>query len=165
MYFIGVVRFSLTGDGRYLHRYSLREEQSGELMTDDLHYVFLDVTKCTGGPDAPFLEQIGYALGNMVNFKEKPNGLAGEFFDLLFKSADLSTFADEDKIKYLNDMTTERDLRNQIAFAHDKGVEEGREAGRAEAFKDIARKLKAKGLSVSDIADATGLTEEQILAL
>ena len=177
VYFIGVVRFSLTGDGRYLHRYSLREEQSGELMTDDLHYVFLDVTKCTGGPDAPFLEQIGYALGNMVNFKEKPKGLAGEFFDLLFKSADLSTFADEDKIKYLNDMTTERDIRNQIAFAHDKGVEEGREEGleagiakgreegREAERLSIARNFKTQGVPVAVIATATGLTEEQILAL
>ena len=74
-------------------------------------------------------------------------------------------------------MTTERDIRNQIAFAHDKGVEEGREEGleagiakgreegREEAFKDMARKLKAEGGSVDMISRVTGLTEEQILAL
>lgn len=38
-------------------------------------------------------------------------------FDLLFSSADLQNFAPEDKVKYVNDMTTERDIRNQIAFA------------------------------------------------
>lgn len=66
-------------------------------------------------------------------------------------------------------MTTERDIRNQIAFAHDKGVEEGLEAGRAEgreeASKAVARKLKAEGVSVDMISRVTGLTEEQILAL
>jgi len=70
-------------------------------------------------------------------------------------------------------MTTERDIRNQIAFAHDKGVEEGREEGleagreegREEAFKDMARKLKAEGGSVDMISRVTGLTEEQINAL
>ena len=70
-------------------------------------------------------------------------------------------------------MTTERDIRNQIAFAHDKGVEEGREEGleagreegREEAFKDMARKLKAEGGSVDMISRVTGLTEEQIIAL
>ena len=36
-------------------------------------------------------------------------------FLLLFSSANLSNFAPEDKIKYQNGMTTERDMRNQIA--------------------------------------------------
>ena len=47
-------------------------------------------------------------------------------FDLLFSSADLHNFAQEDKIKYQNDMTTERDIQNQIDFARDKGREEER---------------------------------------
>ena len=46
--------------------------------------------------------------------------------DLLFSSADLHNFAEEDKIKYQNDMTTERDIQNQIDFAMDKGREEER---------------------------------------
>ena len=46
-------------------------------------------------------------------------------FDLLFSSADLHNFAQEDKIKYQNDMTTERDIQNQIDFAMDKGIEKG----------------------------------------
>ena len=45
---------------------------------------------------------------------------------LLFSSADLHNFAEEDKIKYQNDMTTERDIQNQIDFAMDKGREEER---------------------------------------
>ena len=40
--------------------------------------------------------------------------------------ADLHNFAPEDKIKYHNDMTTERDIQNQIDFAMDKGREEER---------------------------------------
>ena len=50
-------------------------------------------------------------------------------FDLLFSSADLHNFAQEDRIKYQNDMTTERDIQNQIDFARDKGIEIGREEG------------------------------------
>ena len=46
--------------------------------------------------------------------------------DLLFSSADLHNFVEEDKIKYQNDMTTERDIQNQIDFAMDKGREEER---------------------------------------
>ncbi len=59
----------------------------------------------------------------------KPAGFDEEIFDLLFSSADLHNFAEEDKIKYQNDMTTERDIQNQIDFAMDKGREEGFEKG------------------------------------
>ena len=95
VYFVGIMRFSLHKDSdRFLYRYSLTERESGELMTDALHFPTLS---------------------------GKPEGFDDEIFDLLFSSADLNKFAPEDKEKYENDMTTERDIRNQIDFAYDKG--------------------------------------------
>ena len=82
----------------------------------------------------------------------KPAGFDGEIFDLLFSSADLHNFAPDDKIKYLNDMTTERDIRNQIAFAKDKGFEEGREEGRVEERERIVTALRDQGISEEIIA-------------
>ena len=78
----------------------------------------------------------------------QPAGFDGEIFDLLFSSADLHNFAPDDKIKYLNDMTTERDIRNQIAFAKDKGFEEGREEER----ERIVTALRDQGISEEIIA-------------
>lgn len=86
---------------------------------------------------------------------------AGLFFDLLFSSTEISKFAEKDKIEYLNDMTTERDIKNQISFAHDKGREEGREEERL----ILAKKCKAKGLAVDVIIDLTGLSAEEIQML
>ena len=95
----------------------------------------------------------------------------------MFNSADLHTFAPEEKIKYHNDMTTERDIRNQIAYAHDTGLAEGREAGLAEGLEkgiekgivegkaEVAAKMKACGMSIEDISELTGLNEDQIQAL
>ena len=70
----------------------------------------------------------------------------------MFSSADLHNFAPDDKIKYLNDMTTERDIRNQIAFAKDKGFEEGREEGREEERERIVTALRDQGISEEIIA-------------
>ena len=74
----------------------------------------------------------------------------------MFSSADLHNFAPDDKIKYLNDMTTERDIRNQIAFAKDKGFEEGRkegrEEGRVEERERIVTALRDQGISEEIIA-------------
>ena len=68
----------------------------------------------------------------------------GEFFDLLFNSADLSKFAKEDKIKYENNMTTERDIRNQIAYARHEGKMEGEAKGREEATLAMAKKCRLR---------------------
>jgi predicted transposase YdaD len=43
-----------------------------------------------------------------------------------------------------------------------QGREEGREEGRISANLENARKMKAKGFSVGDIAEITGLTVEEI---
>ena len=64
---------------------------------------------------------------------------------LLFSSADLHNFAPEDKTKYHNDMTTERDIQNQIDFAMDKGIEKGREEERVKT-KRFIEALESNGV-------------------
>lgn len=169
VYFIGILRFTLHHkDPGYLYTYSLREDKQGHLMTDDLHFIFLEAKKCRDRKEASYVEKIGYALANMGTFERRPEGFAGEFFDLLFNSADIANFAPEEKQKYLNDMTTERDIHNQIEYARNEGVEKGREEGREEGRKkliEVAAKLKAQGFPIDAIAEATGLSKEQLEAL
>lgn len=63
-------------------------------------------------------------------------------------------------------MTTERDLRNQIAYAKEQAEAEGRAAGLAEgeflAKVEIAKSMKSKGLEITIIAECTKLTIEDI---
>ena len=60
VYFIGIMRFSLHRDGgRFLYRYSLTEDVTGEKMTDDLHYIFFEIPKCGCNQDASPLEKAG----------------------------------------------------------------------------------------------------------
>lgn len=137
------------------------EEQSYDLMSNDLHYIFLEVTKCRLAPNAPIIERVGYVLNHMSDFAERPEGLEGEFFDLLFNSADLHTFAPEEKIKYHNDMTTERDILNQIEYARGEGLAEGITKGKVEA----ASRLKELGVDISIICKATGVSASEVAAL
>ena len=44
----------------------------------------------------------------------------------------------------------------------ESGLKEGREAGMKEAQERIALKLKASGMELSEIAEVTGLSEEEI---
>ena len=59
--------------------------------------------------------------------------------------------------KVLDNMTTERDLRNQMAYARKEGLEQGK--------VEAARNFKALGVDLETIAKATGLSLEQIEAL
>ena len=62
-------------------------------------------------------------------------------------------------------MTTERDIRNQIRYAENKGKAEGKAEGKEEQNLEKARNLKNLGVAIDIIAQATHFPEEQIKAL
>ena len=55
----------------------------------------------------------------------------------------------------------EQDVINQLYYAKKKGLAEGRE----EKSLEIAKKMLGMGLSVEQITEATGLSEEEIIKL
>ena len=73
------------------------------------------------------------------------------------EAANIATFTPEDKVKYEFNMTTDRDIRNQIRYAERKGME--KEAER------VARRMLADKMPVEIIAKYSGLSEEQVRAL
>ncbi len=164
VYFIGLVDFPLHDDpNRVLYRYSLYEDSGDELMTDSLHYIFLELPNCGKAltPEATILDNFCFSMHNMQFLEERPADLRQEIFELLFDAANIATFAPEDKIKNEYAMTTERDIRNQIRYAERKGMEKGME----KEAEQIARRMLEMSLSKDVIQQATGLTEEQIKAL
>ena len=165
VYFIGLMDFSLhDGSDRVLFRYDLREQTSGELMTGRIQYIFLELPNCrTVSPDSTVLEKFCYALHNLEDLPGKPEGFEGELFRLLFETAEIATFTPQEKIRLENDMRTERDLRNQIAYARESGVEEGlargREEGREEERSRMLAELRKQGVPEDVIARAVGAAE------
>ena len=62
-------------------------------------------------------------------------------------------------------MNTERDTYNQIEYARETGRETGREEGLKEGKSKIARNLIKLGTPCKIIAQATGLSEEEVSRL
>ena len=153
VYFIGIMDFALHNDPqRVMYRYALREDQNKDLMTDSLHFIFLELPNCGRAltPQATVLDNFCFALHNMQFLEERPDALRQEIFDLLFEAAEIATFTPEDKVKYEFEMTTERDIRNQIAFA------------RKEKAKEMARNMLKDKLPIESIAKYTELSIEQV---
>ena len=160
--------FALHNDPqRVMYRYSLREDQDKDLMTDSLHFIFLELPNCGRAltPQATVLDNFCFALHNMQFLEERPDALRQEIFDLLFEAAEIATFTPEDKVKYEFEMTTERDIRNQIAFAKKNARAEGKSEGLLERSIETARKMLAKGYPVEEIAEISELPVKQIQAL
>ena len=161
VYFIGLMDFTLhyDTDGRFLFRYELVERDSGEPMTDRLKYIFLELPNVKSiSNNSSDLAKLCYALHNMTVLKSRPKEMQTEIFELLFNSAEIAKFTPEEKVKYEHDMTTDRDIRNQIAFSREEGLKEGMEKGAREALIEMAKKMVANGnYSQEQIKELTGL--------
>ena len=168
VYFVGFMDFSLhEGSDRVLYQYSLRENETGEEMTGSLQFVFLELTNCRKAltPEATLLDNFCYALHNMEHLTDRPEELKEEIFKRLFKTAEIATFTPEERIKYENDMTTERDIQNYISYAREKGIEEGRAEGMEKGLLEAARNMLAEGFSIDLVVKCTGLSVEQVKEL
>ena len=157
VYFIGVMNFALHRGGRVRYSYTIREEVTDELMTDRVKYIFLELPNSVPlwqRAEASVLDKFCYAMYMMPSLTDRPAELEAEIFKLLFDFAEIANFAPRERIKYINDMTTKRDLHNQIEYARD----EGREQGREEAMKIIAQNMQDMGMSMEDIKKATGVS-------
>ena len=65
----------------------------------------------------------------------------------------------------IENMTTERDLRNQMDYAKQEGIQEGRAEGRAEGINQVIRQMIAKGMTVQQVADIVDMSAEEIEAI
>ena len=156
IYFIGLMDFSMhEGSDQVLWCYSIRNDSNlGELMTDHLHYIFLELPNCRKAltSEATVLDNFCYALHNMVSLQAQPKELKEEIFKILFESAEISTFTPTERIRYIEDMTTERDLKNQLAYAENKG--------KAEGLEQMAEAMRMKGMPENDIQEILSLAKK-----
>ena len=137
VFFLGILNFKYEDDEMTEHRYRLLEATSKKLMTDKLEFVFVEVEKFDKGEDEleTDLDKWLYLLKNMSNLLERPERLRDRIFTKLFDVAELAQLDDEDRIKYIKAMNTERDTYNQIEYARETGREEGLKEGREEGHK------------------------------
>ena len=83
-------------------------------------------------------------------------------FERLFDQAEIAAFNKKELHDYRESQKDFWDLNSVIETAEKKGIEKGR----AEGQVSIAMSLKQMGvLSISQIAEATGLTEDEISEL
>ena len=149
--------------------YRLLEEQNHTLLTNRLTYIFIELPKfckTVDQLDGDVLEGMYFCLKNMPLLHSRPNALNHGVFDTIFELSELLEMDEYTRDKIIDNMTTERDLINQFAYARKEGLAEGKAEGkaegRAEGRAEVARQLIALGVDIETISKATGFSLEEI---
>jgi predicted transposase/invertase (TIGR01784 family) len=105
-------------------------------------------------------------MKNMPGLNACPEVLTHQVFQKMFAVSELLNMDEETRSKVIEKMTTERDLRNQMAYARKEAIAEGHAEGRAEGQKEksieIARKLLAAGYPKDEVLELTGVKAEEL---
>ena len=144
--------------------YRLYEEKSLRLLTNRVTFIFIELPrfmKTIDELDGNVLEGMYFCFKNMSVLDERPKVLTHQIFSKIFEVSELYNMDQDTRDKVIHKMTTERDLRNQMAYARQEAIEEGLTEARAE----VARGMLADGMPVDKIAKYTNLSIEEIEAL
>lgn len=145
----------------YQYHIALNYKETGEPFYDKLEFIYLEVEKFKKEEDelSTALDQWIYAMKYAEEMKEVPPFLNAPQLDKFFYLAKYSNLTKEERDMYRTKEDVIRDNRNVSNFAW------GREEGAIAEKKEIAKRLKAKGIDLKIIASATELSIDEIIAL
>jgi predicted transposase/invertase (TIGR01784 family) len=139
------------------------------------HLVFVRLPKFTKElPDCKTNEdKMLYLIQNAHKFEVPPEELSSGIFGEVLELAKISKFTQDELEQYEARMRTELDRYAELNTARIEGEAEGRASGLVEGesigslrqAQKMAKWMLAKGMSIADIEDATGLSDPEILAL
>ena len=159
--------------------YRLYEEESHVLLTDRVTFIFIELPKFRKSIDeldGNILEGMYFCFKNMAALNERPEVLDHQIFRRIFEVSELYNMDKNTRDKVLDKMTTERDLINQLEYARQEAINEGRAEGlekglakglakgRAQERAENIRKMLAAGIPAETIAAALNITVEECLS-
>ena len=138
--------------------------------TFSLIFVQLGFFKKTKDECVDVLDQWLYCLKHMYELDDLPDS-----FDLesglvnLRDASEIAAFDESKKLTYIAEEMTEMDYRHDMYWSRKKGFEagvaQGREEGALKGILDVALRMLKDGMPIQQVAQYSGLSEEQVLAL
>ena len=185
VYVISILNFKMeheraeTLEEGMISRYDLRSERSGELMTDALHFVYLELGRLPWKEDEQekcrtLLEQLAFSLkyGHLLSMR--PQEFEDKLLQMLFEAMAFANMTETELKNYNAIMTTELDIIARQNFARDEGraeglaagLAEGEAKGRTEGRLSTLREMVADGLVTIDVLkERYALSEEDVAAI
>ncbi len=149
----------------YIHHYKIVHSQDSENVMEGLEFVFIELPKFQANKFTDKKIQVLW-LRFLSEINDNQENISQDFLDVpeLKEASDLileSGFTKgelETYDKYWDYISTEKTVK---ADAYDNGIEKGIEKG----VGNVAKNLKIKGFSITEISEITGLSEQEIQKL
>lgn len=155
-----------------LSTYRLCEINNHTQLTDKYTIIFIELRKfrkTLEELDTDILDGIYFCLKNIYTLKNRPKQFEHDIFKRIFAVTELANMDEVQRAEILSKMTTERDLKNQMAYAAmvgrkeglEEGHKEGRAEGRVEGKAEAVRKMLEAGLEMEKVCEIMEITKEE----
>jgi predicted transposase/invertase (TIGR01784 family) len=174
VYTIGILDFIFEEDKEdkeYIHRVQLKD-QNNKVFYDKLTFIYIELPKFEKNVDTleTKIEKWLYVFRYLAKLQNRPKALQEKVFEKLFAAAEIAKYSKEDRESYEESLKYYRDLKNVVDTAYDegeikgeiKGIIKGKIEGKIERNYEVAKEMKADGVSFEKIARYTGLSETEI---
>ena len=168
VYLVAFVNFNMEGlANNFRTDVVLMNKQRGLPFSDKERFIFLQlpVFKKEADECRDDFERWIYVLKNMEILDRMPWAAKDSVFHKLAEIGEVSNMTKDERLKYDAALRHYRDTLNVMRSAEDKGRQQGLTEGRQQANIQTAKNLLAMGLSVDQIAKATGLSCEEVMKL
>ena len=155
-------------DTYYHHEVKLVDMKTKGVFYDKLTLIYLEMPKFEKTEDQleTMFDKWMFVLQNLGALMERPAALQERVFTRLFEAAEIARFSRKELVAYEDSLKVYRDwystIKTAIVKGRKEGEEIGRERGRKEMQRNIARQMKTDGLSIESIAGYTHLSPEEI---
>ena len=170
--------------GEYSMHISLKDDEN-KIFSKKMSFLLVDLTKFADEKSFGQLkderEKWCYVIKNMWHLTEGDIPEDAMLFHELYEDCKLTNLSDMEKQDYEKSVLEYEDVKDAMKWHHKMGKKEGRKEGKAEGIKEglekgieegkrtaiisTAKNFLQLGISVADVAKATGLPVEQIEAL
>ena len=161
---------ALDADNGLISRYAVRNDRNGELMTDALHFIYVEMDRFPYKENEEdkcqtLLEKFVFSMKYMHTLKARPESFIEDLLRLLYNATELGSMTIEQRERYEETMRNELDISLEKRYvkeeAFKEGLAEGEAKGKVEGSnarsEEIARKMQAAGMDSDLIKQMTGV--------
>ncbi len=175
VYTIAILDFVFDSDKnepeKFRYDVKLKDCETHRVFYDKLTFIYLEMPKFNKTIDelTTRFEKWLYVIRNLNKLDRIPDKLKEQIFEKLFETAEIAKFTPDQVLSYEDSLKYYRDMKNSLDTAKEEGKIEGKIEGLIEGERkakiEMARNLLERGIAVSIIAQASGLSEAEVEAL
>ena len=168
VYTIGILNFEFPNNeyapDSYRHEIKLKDVEDHHVFYDKLTFIYLEMPKFNKTEDEleTMFDKWMFVLRNLSRLLERPAALQDRVFKKLCEQAEIAKYSVEERRQYEASQKEYWDYTSTLETAELKGEKKGLIKGEKKKAIDVAKRMKAKGYPIEDIAEMTELSTEQI---